>query len=147
MVVALTIESDLKNSQDLAIVELSDLIENYFSDKEYGEDVLTILIGIMSLDTSNLGKFFKIRDPKYTDFKIIKDGIGNPVEIRKNLEWDVKPDYENLRNLNGIAIQAFIAKSIIESIRKIKLPKKIVNFDLRAFQQDFENFFKEKQLI
>lgn len=147
MVVALTVESDLPNIQSTSITDLSKQIKEYFKDRSYGQDVKRILIGIMALDTTRLSHLFKIRKPSYVDFKISKDGLGNPIEVSKSLSWDVKPDYELLKDLEGIALQSIVAKAILESFNDLKLPKKVKDFNLLAFKNDLEKFFIENKLV
>lgn len=143
---ALTQETSLTNHQSSMINRLSDELSLYLKGKNYGEDVKYLLIGVITI-RPEVDAFFKARKPKYIDFKIIKDAIGNPVEISKNLSWDSKPDYEVLKCLEGTALQSVVAQSIMDSLRELKLPKKVQDFDLRAFEKDLEAFFINKGLI
>lgn len=142
----LTQETSLAQSQSSSIHEMSKKLRAFFEEKDYGLDVKYLLIGIISV-RPQAEKFFKVRKPSYIDFKIIKDGIGNPVEISKNLEWDVKPDYELLKDLEGVALQSIVAKAILESFNDLKLPKKVKDFNLLAFKNDLEEFFIENKLV
>ncbi|OJV55373.1 MAG: hypothetical protein BGO31_20810 [Bacteroidetes bacterium 43-16] len=142
----LTQETSLAQTQTFIINNMSKNLRAFFEEKDYGLDVKEILIGIISV-RPQAEKFFKVRKPSYIDFKIIKDGIGNPVEISKNLGWDVKPDYELLKDLEGIALQSIVAKAILESFNDLKLPKKVKDFNLLAFKNDLEKLFIENKLV
>lgn len=137
----LTQETNLAKSQTLAIIQLSDEIKLFMKEKNYGEDVMGILVGVITMPPE-VESFFKVRRPRYTDFQIIKDGIGNPVEISKNLSWDVKPDYELVKDLEGVALQSVVAHAIMASVNSLKLPKKIRAFNLGNFAKDLEVFLK-----
>lgn len=143
---ALTQETSLSRKQSSTIDQLSDMLSNLLTEKNYGEDIKYIFIGVITIDAES-EHFFKVRPAEYIDFKIIKDGIGNPVEISKKLGWDIKPDYEMLKNAIDQDLQSIIAKAILESFNNLKLPKKIKDFDLLGFKNDLSKFFMDSKLL
>jgi len=59
------------------------------------------------------------------------------VNLQNVLEFDVKPDYEDIRVLNADAAIEYIARDIVASIEQLnKLAKQLPTFDIAEFRRD-----------
>lgn len=124
------------------IVDLSNELAEFFSDKDYGNDVKQIVIGVISV-APEFEWFSKIRKPKYTFYRgYTRDGIEF-VEDRV-FSFDLKINYESLKNHSEEENREMLAREILGSLSNLEsLPKKVRDFDKRRFSEDMNAFFGE----
>ncbi len=118
-------------------------IENLIRDKNYGEDISELHIGIVSV-SPQFQQFFKPRSPKYT--KGEKSYMKEDVQYKfyNSFEYDVRLDFEAFKNASEQEAQKIIAKGILSSFDVFKRFKK---FDSNQFKSDLEGLFKAKGWI
>lgn len=128
-------------------------LENYFRNKDYGTDVKEIFIGLICIETSSdVNHLFKVRKPKYIDFKkIVSRLTGQEIVIQKNFSYDLKLDYRTLDDFkqsnqkDGLKI---LALELINSLENLNfLSKKVKSFERIKFENDFKAFFKANSII
>lgn len=140
------------NKKSNLIQEISDNLESFLKNKNYGKDVETFLIGFVGIRTKpGYEEWYKERKPKYIDYKVIKSFTNQPIEIRKKYGYDIKFDYELYDEfVNGTEEESskLLARKILDSFSHLdKLPKKIKDFDKEKFKSDVEEFFKINNLL
>lgn len=147
----LAVETDLALNYKANIVDaLSQEIENYFLDKEYGPDIKDIAIGVIILNPLQPGfeDFFKVRKPKYTRGPKVLNYDGILFTLEKTLEYDIKPDIESFKKASDNEARKILAEAILQSLNQLDdMKKKLKNFDFERFQFDLEQFFKERGII
>lgn len=150
----ITVEIDVESEHKSKIIrELSDDLETFFSSKNYGEDIQNYLLGCICIRTKKgYEDWYKIRKPKYTDYKKTKNKLtGEDYEIIKTYENDFKLDneiYEEFVSSTDEESKKILAHEILNSLSNLNsLPKKVNNFDRERFKTDLKTFFKEQNLI
>jgi hypothetical protein len=135
------------------IINMSNDLENHFRNKDYGTDVKEIYIGLICIE-SKLGieNLFKVRKPKYTDFKkSINRLTGEEMIIQKNFCYDVKLEndiLESFKQSNQKEGQKILAFELIHSLKNLEfLSKKVQDFERMQFEKDFIGFFEKRNLI
>ena len=117
---ALTVEaSEGVANKTYLINNLSDRLYEYFSDKDYGNDVKRILIGTIFV-APEFEWFSKIRKPKYTFYQKYKRDDTEIVADRV-FTFDLKIDYESFKNQSDEQNEKKVA---------LKILKILTNFDL-----------------
>lgn len=128
----------LSNDLTLKTFEIqsySDKISDFFKDKQYGDGLKDISIGIICV-SPEYEIFFKPRKPNFTKFK--EEKIDGLVVVYDHVfECDVCLSYELFKKANTNEVHKIIAKELVNVIDMLKL-KKIENFDIDQFQRDFE---------
>ncbi|WP_312555286.1 hypothetical protein [Empedobacter brevis] len=141
------------NKKSNLIQDISDNLESFLKNKNYGEDVETFLIGFVGVKTKpGYEEWYKERKPKYIDYRLTKSRLtGLPLETIKQYSYDIKFDYELYDEfVNGTEEESskLLARKILESFSHLdKLPKKIKDFDKDKFKSDVEEFFKSNNLL
>ncbi|MEO8237469.1 MAG: hypothetical protein ABI576_05120 [Flavobacterium sp.] len=142
-----SIEID-KESQ--IINKISDSLNSYFSDKDYGDGIKEVIIAIICV-SKNFEQFFIPKKPKYIKDKKITKSIHThqTYEIEKCLTYDIKIDFDEFKNAsNEKDRERLLAEQILSSLIVFDtMQKKIKDFDLLLFKTDLENYFKEIELI
>lgn len=129
------------------LIDFSDDMGRYFLEKNYGNDLMDITIGVVCVSPV-FEHFFKIRRPKYTKEKKHIKSEGFEYDIEKCLEYDIKLDFDTFKNYSEIEAKQYLANEIINSFSVFDLMKsKIKKFDSESFKKDLESYFKEKGLI
>ena len=151
---AITQEVDTKSGKKSDIIQqLSDDLENYLKDKNYGSDIETFLIGFIGIKTKpGYEEWYKERKPKYTAYKASKNRItGLPMEIIKSYSYDIKFDYDlydEFVEASDENSKKILVIKILDSFTHLdKLSKKIKDFDKDKFKKDVEKFFQEQGII
>ncbi len=128
------------------IISLSNELDSFFAEKNYGEDVKEIIIGIICV-SKDFESFFNLRKPRYIrDKKVVKSkDTKQEYEVEKCLEYDIKLDYRSVIIASDAEIVKIISNEILNSLNIIDtMKKKIKDFDTKKFREDFELFFREK---
>lgn len=131
--------SDFSNS----INSLSDSIKEFARNKEYGSSIKALFIGVICV-SPKFENFFKPREPKYTANKKQIHKEGFTYEIEKCLEYDIKIDFELVRNTSDNDRIKIIAEELIKSLRildEIKIKNK--DFNTEKFRNDIELYLKK----
>jgi hypothetical protein len=129
------------------LTDFSNDLKSHFNKKEYGDSLKNIVIGIICV-SSTLEVFFKPRKPKYTKAKKHVKSEGFEYDIEKYLEFDLKLDFDIIKNSSEVEAKKYLAQEILKSLSVIETMKsKIKGFDFLTFRTDLENYFKEKDLI
>ncbi|MGO4290662.1 hypothetical protein [Chitinophaga sp. RAB17] len=116
-------------------------IDDFFSDRFYGEDVHVLYIGLLCT-SPRYEEFMKIGRPTYKVEPKTYIYKGVQVERPANvMEYHIKLDFEVY--VTAIDIRPIFAKDILDSLDKIATVKKIKDFDLERFRKDFEQFFMD----
>lgn len=128
------------------IRDLSNKLSLHFLNKDYGNDVIEIIIGIISV-APEFEWFSTVRKPRYKFFRrhfregteIIEDRI---------FVFDLKIDYESFKNQTDYENERMLASEIFGSLSNLdRLPKKIKYFDKVRFREDMRNFLVELNLL
>jgi hypothetical protein len=144
MKVELTQETNLPLDKIQFINNLSTSLKSYFENANYGEDIKSVLIGIICV-RPEFDFFYKERSPKYVKEEKIKKDNGDTLNIINSLSYDIKLDYNLMSKIDKEVFHQVITLEILSSLKKLdNLPKKIKNFDKEHFKVDFENYFKER---
>jgi len=143
---AVTITQEI-NSKSKIIHSLSDDLKLYFQNRNYGQGIKSLTIGIVCV-SPGFEKFFKDKKAKYTKGR--KESIieGIPLMEEDSFEYTVKLEYETFKNANDKEIRKILAVEILASLVVFeKFRSKIKDFDLDHFIMDLEEYFKSQNLI
>ncbi|MEO8237472.1 MAG: hypothetical protein ABI576_05135 [Flavobacterium sp.] len=150
--ISLKIDQKIQSKSSL-INNLSQELTIFFKNKNYGKDIMEIVIGFNCVKPPiGYEHLFKLKKPFYLDFKIIKNiHTGEPIELEKYYFYEIKIDnnhYDKLIVLSDEEIKKIIAHEILNSLSNLdNLPKKIKDFNREQFKKDLESYFKERELI
>jgi len=140
-------ELDINSSSKSHLIEkLSVKIETFLRNKNYGEDIKTIFIGLVVVKTrEGLENIFKERKPKYIDFKLMKNRLtGESMEIDKEYSYDIKFDYElydQFVEFSDKQSEKLLIQKLLESLKHFdNLPKQVEDFDVKRFKEDLSNY-------
>lgn len=128
-----------------ALRERTETVSNFVSEKDYGESIETILVGLLA-DDSIYDDFSKPRRPRYTEHKETKAFGSIPIVIHKSLELEIKLNYEQVLAAEGKEFIEMIALEVLNLFHGMKLPKKVTDFDRDRFVADMDKLFHEKFL-
>lgn len=121
-------------SQDVASLKA------YFANRSYGNDLHSLYIGVICM-SPKFEQFFKSRKPNYkSEAKVLIDHGVRVEQEARSLSYDLKLDFETY--LNATERKSLLARDILKSLDTIGTVKKIKNFDLGKFKEDFEDFFQ-----
>lgn len=119
--------------------DIRDKIKKYFIDKCYGQEVLAISSGFVLYDPIDLEyvKPIKPRFRKHYEIKSIRIGVEDM--IYKNLfEIEVWIEYAKVKALDSLAKKVeYILEKISEDLFSILRKRKFKDFNLDAFEEDF----------
>lgn len=137
---ALTVEASIGVEDKTNLIhDLSSRLSQYFSDKNYGDDVITILIGVICV-APEFEWFSKIRKPKYVFYRKYIRGSSEIIADRA-LSFEIKIDYESFKNQTDKQNVKLLATEIEKSLSNLdSLPKKIRNFDKEQFSEDMKSY-------
>ena len=132
MYFAITIDmsEDLLDKSD-TIHDYSDLLKTFFKNKSYGKGIEALYIGIIAVH------------PKFDFFSIIRKKY---TKSKKQLQYNIKLDYEKFKNSNKQEILEMLINDILNSLTIID-ELKIKDFDLAAFKHDLNKFFSNKAYL
>ncbi|SFD98653.1 hypothetical protein SAMN05518672_10445 [Chitinophaga sp. CF118] len=127
------------------VFAISNELNAFFNEKEYGDDLQALIICIFCMSPKH-ASFFKLRKPKYTfqGKEYVYDGMEVKSEDR-SFSYELRLDYDLYNNSDDI--KPIIVSDMLKSLDIINTIKKIKDFDLDRFKNDFERFFKLKGWI
>ncbi|MEO4005276.1 hypothetical protein [Flavobacterium sp. CAU 1735] len=153
MELKITLEIDSAAQHKAATINsLSQELNSFFEDKNYGEDIQSILIGCICVKTKmGYEDWFKIRKPNYISYKKTKNRLtGVEMEISKTLECDFKLDDELYDSFVLSNDEEGVKMILIEMIKafeqSIELPKKVKDFNKDLFLSDIKLFYNTSAL-
>ena len=121
------------------IIDLSNKLSNYFSVKDYGKDVIEIIIRIISV-APEFEWFSIIKKPRY---RFYRKHTKDRVEIIEDrlFSFGVKIDYEKFKNQSDEQNKQMLSFKILSSLVNLdSLPKKVKDFDKERFKDDMKAF-------
>ena len=142
----ITLEIDKDAYQKAPLIHnLSNEINAFLKNKNYGEGVIELVIGCICVYTKpGYEHFFKLRPPRYTEYRESKTRDGKPYTIERYFAFDIKFDYDEYDEFITVSddkSRKMLINKIIDSLGSIdKIPKKVKNFDRSKFKEDFGNF-------
>ena len=71
----------------------------------------------------------------------------DPFTIEKTFECEIKLDYAKVLEATEEEVKKIVAKSIMDYLRELKMPKKVTDFDNAKFIADLETYFRKEHLI
>ncbi|WP_143304797.1 hypothetical protein [Chitinophaga vietnamensis] len=125
--------------------ELRMLLADTFERQSYGDDLYFLYISIVCLHPK-YEQFFKSRRPNYKEETITY--VHRSVEVTregKSLTYDLKLNYERYSNADDV--KSILAEDILNSLEIIRKVKKIKDFDLLKFKDDFEVLFQSNRWV
>lgn len=141
MNVGLAIESD-KAVEHLmpAVLGVNNAIEAFFADREYGPDVIEVIIGLILMTGSTSERLHPVRPFEYRRFDTERSRIiGGVLEIHKQATWDVKPDFETFSGLGLEGARDYLCEALIASTACLEEHhSEFPDFDVARFRDDFE---------
>jgi hypothetical protein len=124
-------------------------MEEYFLKKQYGDDLIEIIIGIICV-SSIFDSFFSPKKPKYIkNKKNTKSSYTHQTyEVEKCLTFDIKLDFENFKKFSEIEAKRHLSLEIIKSLEILETMKyKIKDFDIETFKNDIISYFKIREFV
>lgn len=125
---------------------INKVLNGLISSVVYGESLETVLIGLIAVEPI-YNKFAKPRRPRYTEHKETMAFGSIPIIIHKTLEIEIKLDYEQVLTADDETLCKIVAIDVLNTLRTLKLPKKVTDFDKDMFVTDVESAFKTEHLI
>lgn len=141
MDVAFTYETSVELERKFSDIHVdSTQLKFFFKEKDYGEHLKSLIIGVVCM-SPRFEQFFKPRRPNYrTEEKIYTHRGVELTTPAMYLTFDLKLDFEKYLNTkDGKLLFAHDALASLDTIAKVK---KIIDFDLPRFKADLEQFFK-----
>lgn len=131
---ALEIDSTLDHLASV-VAEIDRAFKSFFSDREYGNDVENIFVGII-LTGPGSERTHPVRKLRYK--KVHKVRIpGNQIELRNVVEYDIKPDFESFRQADIGEARRQLANELVGSLPILeKHQSKFPEFDVASFRSD-----------
>ena len=147
----ITLEIDIKaEAKSSLIINTSEGLKAYLAKKKYGSEVLIYTIGLICVKTKpGYEDWYKIRRPKYKEINKFKSLDGSMVEIKGSFSHDIKIDYEEYdKFISGSDKESkeLLYSKILTSIKELKLPVKVKNFDKQMFINDLKIYFENEEL-
>lgn len=125
---------------------INKVLNGLISSVVYGESLETVLIGLIAVEPI-YDKFAKPRRPRYTEHKETMAFGSIPIIIHKTLEIEIKLDYEQVLIADDDALCKIVATEVLNTLRSLKLPKKVTDFDKDKFVTDVESVFLSEHYI
>lgn len=125
---------------------INKVLNGLISSVVYGESLETVLIGLIAVEPI-YNKFAKPRRPRYTEHKETMAFGSIPIIIHKTLEIEIKLDYEQVLIADDDALCKIVATEVLNTLRSLKLPKKVTDFDKDKFVTDVESVFLSEHYI
>jgi len=149
--ITLEIDNDAQ-SKVKDIINLSDSIQSFLINKYYGSDLKEILIALICIKTKKgYENWYKIRKPKYTDYKKkVNKLTGVVIEIEKSFSFDCKIDnelYEEFIKSDVIKGEKILIDKIIDSLSNLDfLPKSVKDFNKDNFKEELIEYLNKNYL-
>lgn len=134
-----------KTTKSDEIAELEKKLNDNIFPLIYGNSIAEYAIHITCVHPK-YDSFFLTKKPSYTEEKdVIVERIQ--VNIYKRFDIEIKLSFEDFYNSTTEEGLSLIASSIIETIRNLKYPTTIKDFDKDRFFNDLVIFFKQERLV
>lgn len=118
------------------ITELSDRLSELFREQYFGEDLLSLTIGIICVNP-DFEQFFKKQKKYYKGSRsITHEGIT--IEVKNALEYSIKLPFEKFREMGEEEATRFILEKVYDSLSEISEIKKVNDFDLECFKEYYK---------
>jgi hypothetical protein len=143
----LAVIGDIDENKSNLIIEFSNEMKNHFKEKNYGNDIKSLTIGVICV-SPQFEMFFKEKKPRYIKGKkeTIQEGI--PFTLEDDFEYDIKLGFEDFKKVTESEAKKILAINILKSIYLIDVFKsKIHDFDNDVFKKDLKEYFKSKYNI
>ena len=111
-------------------IRLSDELNVYFNDKDYGDKIKKIYVGVICV-SKGFDSFFMARKPKF-------------LKEESALELEFKLDFKTFQEEEESNRRKIIAKELLKSIEGIISQKKIKNFKEEKFKDDLKDYFENQ---
>ena len=122
-----------------AVLDVNNAIEGFFVDRDYGPDVIEVIIGLILMTGTTSERLHPVRAFEYRRFDTeISRITGGVIEIHKSATWDVKPDFaifsgQGLEGARDSLCEALIASTEVLEKHRGQYP----DFDVAGFRSDF----------
>jgi hypothetical protein len=115
-------------------------LHDYFLDKDYGEGIKHIYIGLICVQRrKGYEKFHKIRKPKYKAIEKTKSLDGTIKQLNGYFTYDIEIDFESVVNLTAIETNHLFVVELLNSLSKFDyLSKKLKDFDKEQFKENLK---------
>lgn len=140
MNVGLAIEVDRSVAHLMpAVREVNNALEAHFVERDYGPDVIEVIIGLILMTGPTSERLHPMRPFEYRRFDTERSRItGGVLEIHKLATWDVKPDFttfsgQSLEGARDYLCEALIASTAVLEEHHDQYP----DFDVARFRADF----------
>ncbi|WP_165044279.1 hypothetical protein [Dysgonomonas sp. ZJ709] len=151
MKVNLTINLDTESSfRSKLLSNMNHLLQDYFQDKKYENDLEQILIGVIIVKrVPGYEKWYNPRRPKYIYHKALRDPIfkDKTYEINKTYECEFRfseDDYNRFISESEKESNIILGTYILETLSDLSyLCKKLKDFNKEEFINDLINCLKE----
>lgn len=138
----LSINANIEQEKSNLITKLSDDLNDYLANKDYGPDIKSYSIGIVAV-APEFEQFFSIHKPKYIKGKKTINPDGIPFTFEDSFEYSIKIDYEKFNNANEAECRRLLTEGILQSLDILDNLKQIKEFDKDRFKQDLNRYFIE----
>lgn len=141
MNVGLAIESDRAVEHLMpAVLGVNNAIEAFFVEREYGPDVIEVIIGLILMTGPTSERLHPVRPFQYRRFDTERSRItGGVIEIHNSASWDVKPDFAAFSSMDLKGARDYLCESLIASTACLEEHRsEFPDFDVSRFRGDFE---------
>lgn len=122
-------------------------MNNITEKKNYGNAINELFIGLICV-APQFEPFYKPRRPKYIKEKKEYEKDGFSFAFEKTFEYEIKLNYEDLKNAKEEDAERMIAEEILSSLQVFdKMKSKIKDFDEKRFKADIERYFREHHFL
>ena len=138
--------TNLTQEQNNWINDLSNELESFFENRNYGKDLNELYFGLITVKPE-FDQFFKKKRPVYKNGERTSyvDGIerksNNCVEISCKLEFNQVIELKKTELIEKVCGELLIESDCLTRLSKLK------NFDFETFKSDFENYMIEKKYL
>lgn len=131
---ALEIDSALDHLATV-VSEIDQELKTFFSDREYGNDVENIFIGIVLTGpgSERIHPVRRLRHKKLHKIRL----PGKQIEFRNLVEYDIKPDFEAYRRADVCEARRRLVGDLVGSLEVLEKHRdRFPNFDVAHFGSD-----------
>lgn len=140
---SITQESNLEGNKNKFVIDISNKLEEYFEDKNYGSSINYFYIGLICVKPE-FDIFFKERKPRYKESTRVTLPDNRTLEFKGVYSYDIKLDYEAMVTLSDEEFKTKFITITLSSLSKLNtLSKKVKDFDIDTFRFDVELFLKK----
>lgn len=142
----IAVTGPMEQSKSNLVYELSSSLNLYFQNRDCGEDVKNIEIGLlMTFSKEGYEEWYKPKKNKYIRYKEKKNLAGETMIIENTLICEIKLSDEQLNKFTGgddeLSKKVLVTEIINFLLTFDKLPKEVKDFELEIFKHDLKSFF------